>query len=117
MAPVDSGTGSPAARASPRIASGMSAGATSAGALGSISVTSGGDSAASAVSCSQVQSFPARCQAARHCCTSHRPQTFFSSRVVPLTPPSLVKLWARHSGVTSGRSSSAPTSAQVPRLT
>jgi hypothetical protein len=117
MAPVDSGTGSPAARARWRIASGMSAGATSDGSFGSTSVTSGGASAARAVSCSHVQSLPARCQAARHCCTSQSPQTFLSNRVVPPTPPSLVKLRVRHSGVTSGRSSSAPTRAQVPRLT
>ena len=32
----------------------------------------------------------------RHCCTSHRPQMFFSNRVVPPTPPSLVKLRAAH---------------------
>src|SRR6478752_3829032 len=41
---------------------------------------------------------------------------FLSSRVVPATPPSLVKLAARAASVTSGRGSSAPSKDQVPEL-
>src|SRR5262245_33689622 len=41
---------------------------------------------------------------------------FFSSRVVPATPPSLVKFAASVPSVTSGCGSSAPISDQVPDL-
>ena len=41
---------------------------------------------------------------------------FFSSRVVPQTPPSLVKFNSRARGVITGASSSVPRSDQVPEL-
>ena len=56
-------------------------------------------------------------RAARCACdslSSHRPITLRRKRIVPSTPPSLVKLAARLSSVSTGRSSSTPTSDQVP---
>ena len=41
---------------------------------------------------------------------------FFSSRVVPQTPPSLVKFSSRARGVMTGASSSVPSSDHVPEL-
>ena len=41
---------------------------------------------------------------------------FFSSRVVPPTPPSLVKLSFSTWSLTTGRGDSMPIKAQVPRL-
>jgi hypothetical protein len=46
----------------------------------------------------------------------NHPITFFSSLVVPLTPPSLVKFSRNASGVITGESSSAPTNDHVPEL-
>ena len=47
-------------------------------------------------------------------CSSHRPMTLRRKRIVPSTPPSLVKFAARASSVSTGASSSTPTSDQVP---
>ncbi len=41
---------------------------------------------------------------------------FFSSRVVPATPPSLVKLYLIVSALITGRGTSTPSSDQVPEL-
>ena len=41
---------------------------------------------------------------------------FFSSRIVPATPPSLVKLYLIVSAVMTGRGTSTPSSDQVPEL-
>ena len=47
--------------------------------------------------------------------SSHRPITFLRKRIVPSTPPSLVKLARRAASVSTGSSSSSPTSDHVPR--
>ena len=49
--------------------------------------------------------------------SSQVPITLVRKRVRPSTPPSLVKLAARASSVSTGRSSSTPTSPQVPHET
>ena len=59
---------------------------------------------------------PRAVHACRQPCSIHRPITFFSSRVVPFTPPSLVKFMRKASGVMTGESSSVPNSDQVPEL-
>ena len=59
---------------------------------------------------------PSRAQPRRHACSSHRPPMFFSSRVVPQTPPSLVKFASSARGVMIGRGTSVPSSDQVPEL-
>ena len=41
---------------------------------------------------------------------------FFSSRVVPATPPSLVKLYRWVAALMTGRPTSTPSSDQVPEL-
>jgi len=51
-----------------------------------------GRASARAASSSYDSSRPARAQVRRHSCTSQSPMMFLSSRVVPATPPSLVKL-------------------------
>ena len=52
--------------------------------------------------------------ARRHSCTSHRPITLRSSRIVPSTPRSLVRLYSRAGAVSTGSSSSRPSSDHVP---
>ena len=52
----------------------------------------------------------------RHCWTSHRPVTFFRKRMVPPTPPSLVKFRRRLSAVMIGAAASMPMSDHVPEL-
>ena len=59
---------------------------------------------------------PARAQVRRHSWTSQRPMMFLSSRVVPATPPSLVKLYRSVSALMTGRGTSTPSSDQVPEL-
>ena len=55
-------------------------------------------------------------QMRRHSCTSQRPMMFLSSRVVPATPPSFVKLYFIVSALITGRGTSTPSSDQVPEL-
>ena len=50
----------------------------------------------------------------RHSCMIQRPMMFLSMRVVPLSPPSLVKFDFMTSGVHTGVSVSTPISDQVP---
>ena len=58
---------------------------------------------------------PSRSHARRHSWTSHRPMTFFRSRVVPPKPRSFVRFAAaRLLARRTGASSSTPTSDQVP---
>ena len=52
----------------------------------------------------------------RHSCRSHMPQMFFKMRVVPQTPPSLVKLNFDTTSLTTGFGDSIPISAHVPKL-
>ena len=49
------------------------------------------------------RALPAAAHVRRHACSSHRPPMFFSSRVVPQTPPSLVKFSSRARAVMIGR--------------
>ena len=58
---------------------------------------------------------PARSQVRSDSCSSHSPITLRRYRTVPSTPPSLVKFAARLSSVSTGASSSTPTSDQVPQ--
>src|SRR4051812_42121237 len=73
-------------------------------------------SAAPAASTSYGTSNPWDFQCCRHACNSHRPAMFFNKRVVPHTPPSLVKLSARPLDVMSGSFNSVPSSDHVPEL-
>src|ERR671931_1588507 len=59
---------------------------------------------------------PALAQLLRHAWSNHRPLMFLSSRVVPQTPPSLVKFSSRARGVTTGAETSVPSRDQVPEL-
>src|SRR5262249_31950960 len=52
----------------------------------------------------------------RHDCSSHRPPMFLSSRIVPPTPPSLVKFRSRALALITGASISVPSSDHVPEL-
>src|SRR5262249_3367356 len=51
-----------------------------------------------------------------HSWTSQRPMMFFRNRIVPPTPPSLVKLYLATLSLISGADSSTPISDQVPEL-
>ena len=62
------------------------------------------------------ESSPASAQLRRQACSSHKPAMFFSSRVVPPTPPSLVKFSARDRAVITGAGTSMPSSDHVPEL-
>ena len=62
---------------------------------------------ARAASCSSVK--PAS-QTRAHSCSSHRPMTFLSRRIVPSTPRSLVSAGSENTGL----GSSSPSSDQVP---
>ena len=63
------------------------------------------------------RSCPARAQPRRHDCSSHSPPMFFSSRVVPPTPPSLVKLSVARARRDDRRAPiSVPSSDHVPEL-
>src|SRR5207244_5351176 len=79
-------------------------------------LTNGGAASARRVSSSYPYDCPARSQMRRHSCTSHRPMMFFKKRIVPPTPPSLVKLHFSTCSLTSGDVISAPISDQVPEL-
>src|ERR1043166_443101 len=72
--------------------------------------------AARSISSAWSHDFPCAVQKCRQHCNIQRPITFFRRRVVPLTPPSLVKLNRRASGVMTGASNSVPNKDQVPEL-
>ena len=59
---------------------------------------------------------PARAHRRRHSCNSHSPPTFFSNRMPPPTPPSLVKFSVRARSLRIGAAVSMPTRLQVPLL-
>src|SRR2546430_8774379 len=73
-------------------------------------------SAAPATSASYARSRPCDFQCRRQDCSSQSPPMFFNSRVVPQTPPSLVKLSASALEVMTGSRNSVPSSDQVPEL-
>src|SRR5438445_8072212 len=73
-------------------------------------------SAATATSASYARSRPCDFQCSRQDCSSQSPPMFFNSRVVPQTPPSLVKLSASALEVMTGSRNSVPSSDQVPEL-
>src|SRR5712691_9653082 len=73
-------------------------------------------SAAPAISASYGRSWPCDFQCRRQDCNSQSPPMFFNSRIVPQTPPSLVKLSARALDVMIGSHNSVPSSDQVPEL-
>ena len=50
----------------------------------------------------------------RHSSNNHMPVIFFRNRVVPSTPPSLVKFIAHDSSVMTGAGNSMPMSDHVP---
>ena len=61
-----------------------------------------------------VAGVPRPCHALRHSESTQRPITFLRKRTVPSTPPSFVKSASRASSLSTGASSSSPTSDQVP---
>ena len=60
--------------------------------------------------------WPCALQQFLQACNIQSPITFFSSRVVPFTPPSLVKLSLSACEVRTGASSSVPINDHVPEL-
>ena len=86
------------------------------GSSGSITARNGRLSEARLVSISYDRFSSPRCQARRHSCTSHNPTTFFESRQVLKTPPSLVKLYERVVGDKPGFLTSVPIMDHVPEL-
>src|SRR5262249_20221258 len=95
---------------------GISPGARKLTSSGSTKDTKGGAASALLVSSSYDSSCPVRDQVRRHSWTSHRPMMFFNRRVVPRTPPSLVKLYLIVSTLITGRATSTPRSDHVPEL-
>src|SRR2546423_931688 len=75
-----------------------------------------GSAAARCINSAYAYSEPRAAQESRQQRTIQRPITFFSRRVVPFTPPSLLKLRRMAFGDSTGASSSVPTSDQVPEL-
>src|ERR1019366_635422 len=57
---------------------------------------------------------PAAFHVARHCCNMYNPLIFFSNRVVPFTPCSLVNPNSRQRSVTIGAFNSTPARLHVP---
>ena len=72
--------------------------------------------AASFISAESSWYCPRAVQECRQHCSIQSPITFLRNRVVPLTPPSLVKFRRRASGVISGEHYSVPNKDQVPEL-
>ena len=99
------------------MASGMSPGAPKSAASGLMNDRSGAAAALSWLSASQSRFAPAWFHTRRHSCTSHSPVMFFSKRVVPPMPPSLVKFSFNTESLMTGCGDSMPSRAQVPRLT
>jgi hypothetical protein len=58
--------------------------------------------------------WPAAAHSLRQDSRIQSPMTFLRNRIVPKTPPSLVKLAAAASGVSKGEERSTPTRDQVP---
>ena len=106
-----SGTGSPASPARPRRRAGMSPGGSS---RRVVDVDDGAQRRRPrpqpASSAGQVRPPHSR----THSVSTHSPITLRRKRIVPSTPASLVKSASRASSVSTGASSSSPTSDQVP---
>ena len=113
----DPGTRRPAARQARRIRSGMSPGAMNASSSTSISGPPAGSAAACVEQRLQLRRLAALAQSRSDSDSSHSPPTLRRNRMRPSTPPSLVKFAARLASVSTGASSSSPTSDQVPEET
>src|SRR3954447_13737151 len=116
ISPAPAGSGWPLSAQNAWTRAGRSPGARNRGSFGSMNDCSGGAASAAAVSSWNVHVRPSAAQALRHSCSSQRPSTFLSSRVVPPTPPSFVRFAAKLASVISGSASSTPTSDQLPAL-
>ena len=111
----DCGGVCPVRAASAAMRAGMSPGGRNAGPSMSTTVVSAGTRAAAASRSGRSAGSPASFQVRIDSWSTHRPMTLRRYRTVPSTPASLVKLAARLSSVSTGRSSSRPTSDHVPQ--
>ena len=73
-----------------------------------------GSAAAASMSGGSASGVPARSQVRRDSWSSHSPVTLRRNRIVPSTPPSLVKFACRLASVRIGAAVSTPTSDHVP---
>ena len=101
----------PVARQAAVMRAGMSPGARNSGASMSTTAASPGASAAAASSCGRSERDHVRSVSD----STHRPITLRRNRIVPSTPPSLVKFAASAASPSSGSGSSSPASDQVPQ--
>jgi hypothetical protein len=108
------GVGLPVLRHAPAILAGMSPGGKKIGSSGSTTAVNGATPVASASSDDTSVVTPAAAQARCDSWSNHRPMMFRRNRMVPSTPPSLVKFANRASSLSTGSDSSTPTSDQVP---
>ena len=95
---------------------GMSPGVRKSGASTSMMRENGGAAAAMSTISSQESNWPSAAHVRRHSWTSQRPVMFFSKRIVPQTPPSLVKLKRQAVSLMTGSGLSTPISDHVPEL-
>ena len=93
---------------------GMSPGGAKSGASGSNSERNAGAFSASFTMSTKDSACPLRSHSRLHSCMIHSPITFLSTRMVPSTPPSLVRFAACASGEITGCFVSTPTSDHVP---
>ena len=112
--PVSCGTGWPVSRRTPRTRAGMSPGRRKRSSSGSMKAVKAGAASASAASVLVRGSVAAGHRARRLSWTSQSPITLRSRRIVPATPPSLVRLAARVTSDTTGAATSSPISDHVP---
>ena len=93
----------------------MSTGASKLGSLMSITLRRGVTAAAATSTLDRsVCDTPRSVHVLMDSVRTHRPVTFLRNRIVPSTPPSLVKSANRAASVSTGASSSSPTNDQVP---
>ena len=111
----DCGGVCPVRAASAAIRAGMSPGGRNVGPSTSTTVVSAGTRAAAASRSGRSAGSPASFQVRIDSWSTHRPMTLRRYRTVPSTPASLVKLAARLASVSTGWSSSSPTSDHVPQ--
>ena len=109
-----SGTGSPARAQAAASRLGMSPGGRNTGSSVSTTEVSGASPAASASRSPSSTARPAARQPRSDSCSSHRPVTLCRYRIRPSSPASLVNPARRLASVSTGASSSIPTSDQVP---
>ena len=111
------GTGWPVSRHSAAIRAGTSPGGRNRGSSQSTTAVNAGTRAAAASSAGRSAGSPAAAHVRIDSDSSHRPITLRRWRTVPSTPSSLVNPATRAASVSTGASSSTPTSDQVPQET